>query len=335
MAPFWEGTDLKIVVTFPCDGEQEKRLREAVKDNRATMIFSAEKEQLQTADVIIGEPDLEDIYQNPDIKWIQMTWAGTDKYTTKKALENGKRGLPKKIQLSNASGAFGEIMSEYALGAVLSVCHRFPAYQRQQEQRIWKDAGAEEGLSGKTVLLLGTGNIGTMVARRCKAFDMYTIGVRRHVDQKPDVYDRMHEMCELDEILPEADFVICSLPDKPNTRGLLTKQRLLKMKKNAVLVNMGRGTILNCTELDDVLKSGHLKAAILDVTNPEPLPRQHPLWDNEKVMITPHIAGPSIAHAKVTQNHIIDICCENLKRFFAGEEVLHLIQDEDFEYERV
>lgn len=326
---------MKIVVTFPCNEEQRNQFLAIAEKYGMSVVFSKEKRELQTAEIIIGEPELEDVYSNSNLKWIQMTWAGTDKYTTRKALQNNRHGLPKGIILSNASGAFGTIMSEYAIGAVLSVYHKFPVYQKQQQEQIWQDAGAEDAMFGKTVLLLGTGDIGTNVAQRCKAFGMHTIGVRRDAKRKPDVYDEMYQMEELDEILPKADIIICSLPDKPNTRMLLSKNRMLKMKKNAVLLNMGRGTLFDCFELDDVIKSGHLKAAILDVTDPEPLPGEHPLWRNDKVMITPHIAGPSIAHAKETQDKIVEICCENLERFFEGDEILHTINDEDFEYERV
>lgn len=325
---------MNIVVTFRCDEEQTKKFEDIARTNQANVFFSNELEIINDADIIIGEPDIADILDNQKLKWVQMTWAGTDKYTTQKALAGNKKGFPKSVMLSNASGSFGDIMSEYALGAVLSVYHRFPSYQKQQEKQIWCDAGAEDSLFGKTVLLLGAGDIGTKVAQKCKAFSMHTIGMRRDVSKKPDVFDEMYELSALDEILPKADLVICSLPDKPNTRGLLSKDRLLMMKSDAVLLNMGRGTILDCFVLDNVLKSGHLKAAILDVTSPEPLPKEHPLWKNDKVMITPHIAGPSIAHAKITQNHIVDLCCDNLKRFFGGEEILHLIKEEDFEYER-
>mgnify|MGYP002514463347 FL=1 len=106
------------------------------------------------------------------------------------------------------------------------------------------------------------------------------------------------------------------------------------MKKDAVLLNMGRGTLLDTNVLSEVLETGHLKGVILDVTNPEPLPKEHPLWKNERVLLTPHIAGPSLGHCPATQERVIDVCCENIKRYFEGEALLNKIEDEDFEYIR-
>ena len=106
------------------------------------------------------------------------------------------------------------------------------------------------------------------------------------------------------------------------------------MKKEAVLLNMGRGSLLDTNVLADVLETGHLKGVVLDVSSPEPLPKEHPLWKCDRVMITPHIAGPSIGHCPATQDRIVDACCENVKRYFLGEALLHKIEDKEFEYIR-
>lgn len=283
-----------------------------------------------TADVIIGEPTLETIHSNKNLKWVQMTWAGTDKYTTKAALDKG--GFPKQVKLTNASGGLGVIMSEYAIGAILSVYRMFPTYWQQQSIGLWRDAGKEDTLEGKRALLLGTGDIGSNLARKLKAFDVEVVGVRRSKDNKPQYFDEMYGFESIDELLPTADLVVCSLPNKPNTRGLLSRKRLEAMKKDAVLLNMGRGTLLDLDDLNDVLNKGHLRAAILDVFSMEPLPCEHPLWKQERAMLTPHIAGPSIGHCQKTQDKIVDICCENLERFFNNKELLHIIKREDFEY---
>ena len=324
-----------ITVSFPCTEAQQNRLVQAAQ-GYAQVQFMAEMEEKQAkecmnhAHVIIGQPELAEIAQNEVLEWVQMTWVGTDKYTVK----SSEIGFPKHIQLTNMCGALGVIMSEYAIGGILALYRHFPTYWTQQKQGIWKDAGAEESLYGKTVLLLGTGDIGTNLAKRLKAFGTTNIGIRRNTANVPEGFDQMYGFEQLDKLLPEVDIVACSLPNKPLTRNLVTKERLLAMKKDAVLLNMGRGTLLDTNVLSEVLETGHLKGVILDVTNPEPLPKEHPLWKNERVLLTPHIAGPSLGHCSATQERVIDVCCENIKRYFEGEALLNKIEDEDFEYIR-
>lgn len=324
-----------IAVSFPCTEAQQNRLRQAA-EGYAQVQFMAEmeekqaKESMNHAHVIIGQPELLEIVQSEVLEWVQMTWVGTDKYTVK----SSEIGFPKHIQLTNMCGALGVIMSEYAIGGILALYRHFPTYWEQQKQGIWRDAGAEESLYGKNVLLLGTGDIGTNLAKRLKAFGTTNIGIRRNIENVPEGFDKMYGFEQLDDLLPEVDIVACSLPNKPLTRNLLTKERLLAMKKDAVLLNMGRGTLLDTNVLSEVLETGHLKGVILDVTNPEPLSSDHPLWGCERVMITPHIAGPSLGHCPATQERVIDACCENIKRYFRGESLLHRIEDADFEYTR-
>lgn len=324
-----------IVVSFPCTRRQQNRLVMAA-EGHAKVQFTAdmdkvqEQECMRKANIIIGEPDLALIRQNDVLEWVQMTWAGTDKYTVK----SSDYGFPKHVQLTNMSGAFGIIMSEYAIGAILALYRHFTIYWQQQKSGIWKDAGAEDSLYGKTVLLLGTGDIGSNLAKRLKAFGTTNIGIRRDITKIPDGFDEIYGFEQLDELLTRADIVACSLPNKPQTRNLLTKERLLKMKKEAVLLNMGRGSLMDTNVLADVLETGHLKGVVLDVTSPEPLPQEHKLWQCDRVMITPHIAGPSIGHCPSTQDRIVDACCENVKRYFAGEALLHKIEEKEFEYIR-
>lgn len=324
-----------IAVSFPCTREQQNRLVMAA-EGHAKVQFTAdmdkvqEQECMRNANIIIGEPDLALIRQNDVLEWVQMTWAGTDKYTIK----SSDYGFPKHVQLTNMSGAFGIIMSEYAIGAILALYRHFPTYWQQQKNAIWMDAGAEDSLYGKMVLLLGTGDIGSNLAKRLKAFGTTNIGIRRDITKIPDGFDEICGFEQLDELLTRADIVACSLPNKPQTRNLLTKERLLKMKKEAVLLNMGRGGLMDTNVLADVLETGHLKGVVLDVSSPEPLPKEHPLWKCDRVMITPHIVGPSIGHCPATQDRIVDACCENVKRYFLGEALLHKIEDKEFEYIR-
>lgn len=285
---------------------------------------SQKRKAIGEAGIIIGEPDIADIRDSKTLEWVQMTWAGTDKYTCHK-------GFPKQAVLTNMSGAFGVIMSEYAVGAILSLYRRFPTYYKQQEKGLWMDAGCEESLCGKTVLLLGTGDVGASLAVRLKAFGTKNIGIRRNKAYVPEGFDEMHDFAMLDMLLPQADIIACSLPDKPFTRGLLDERRLRLMKRDALLLNMGRGSLIVTEALVRVLLDGRLRGVVLDVTAPEPLPKEHPLWKMENVLLTPHVAGPSLGHNRATQERIVDICCENLKRYLDGRALINVIASEEFE----
>lgn len=321
-----------IWVSIPVTTKQREQFEKAIEQykdewqlNFASELSKEENErQCSTANIIIGQPEIEQLTRNPQLEWVQMTWAGTDKYTC-------NPGFPKHVKLTNASGAFGMIMSEYAIGAILSLYRRFPKYWQQQKEHIWQDAGSEECLYGKKALLLGTGDIGSNLAKRLEVFGTYNIGVRRDVTKVVDGVHAMYDFDSLDELLPQADLVLCVLPNKPQTRGLLTKERLLKMKKDALLLNMGRGNLLDINDLVEVLKMGHLRGVVLDVTNPEPLPKEHALWDMDRVMLTPHISGPSIAHCEVTQDRIVDICCENISLYLQGKPLRNTIEEREFE----
>ncbi len=321
-----------ILVSFPATQRQREKFLQAIEkyNEEWKLAFTDELSELeckklyQTVHIIIGEPDIAWITDNHNLEWVQMTWAGTDKYTC-------NPGFPKHVQLTNASGAFGMIMSEYAIGAILSLYRRFPKYWQQQREHIWQDSGSEECLYSKTVLLLGTGDIGSNLAKRLEAFGTYNIGVRRNAGECLPGFHEMHGFDELDELLGRADIVACSLPNKPQTRGLFTKERLLRMKKDAVLLNMGRGSLIDTDALVEVLEAEHLRGVVLDVVSPEPLPKTHRLWDMDRVMLTPHIAGPSIAHCEVTQDRIVDICCENIQRYLRGQSLRNKIEVEEFE----
>ena len=135
-------------------------------------------------------------------------------------------------------------------------------------------------------------------------------------------------MTALDQVLPKADIAIGCLPDTPQTRGILTYERLNSMKKGAVLVNVGRGSLVRNEDLIRVLRQGHLKGVIMDVSETEPLPAESPLWDIKNVIITPHIAGPSFGGNAGVQNMIWKICMENLERYVQEKPLKNIVQIE-------
>lgn len=317
----------QVLVLVPCQDEIRTRLQQDFKD-QYLFTFSRKEtvstEQLQKADIIIGEPEAKQLTLAANLKWLQLTWAGADKYTSMKA-------FPSHVLLTNASGAFGTIISEYVVGAILAQYRHFPTYWKNQQENQWNKGNSGESIAGRQVLILGTGDIGENIARRLRPFQTSIIGINRSGRRKDthQDFDAIHSADQLDRLLLEADIVIGALPGTAETRGLLTKSRLWSMKKNALLVNVGRGSLVSSEDLADVLLEGHLKGAVLDVMDPEPLPQTSRLWNLEQVMITPHISGPSFGTDPYTTDRIWKICMENLDRYREGIPLKHMVSMTD------
>lgn len=172
-------------------------------------------------------------------------------------------------------------------------------------------------LRDSTVLVLGMGDIGGTFGQQCKALGAAVIGVRRSDTAKPDYADEVHLIDALDGLLPRADIVAVTLPGTEATRGLLDRRRIGLMRPGAVLLNAGRGYIVDTEALCDALECGALGGAGLDVVQPEPLPEGHRLWQIPTAIVTPHISGGW--HLRETHTRVINIVIENLRRFLAGQ----------------
>lgn len=312
---------IQILVKPKCDSEIREKLLERFEE-KCNFLFADETpvRDFDSVEVIIGEPDKEEIDRYPQLKWIQLTWAGADKYTKMK-------DFPDKLLLTNASGAFGKIISEYVIGNLIALYRSFPFYWENKQHHIWKEKDSADTIYGKNVLILGTGDIGKNIASRLQAFGTRITGVKRNASSfsLQEGFDRVYSISMLDELLPEMDIVISCLPDTEETRGLLTFKRLESMKKAAVLVNVGRGSLVRNEDLEAVLEQGHLKGVIMDVSETEPLPSSSSLWDRDNVIITPHIAGPSAGENKTIQGMIWNICMENLECYLKGEKLVNIV----------
>ena len=308
----------RVVVTAECSEKTKEMLRRCFGET-CDLTFDHTPETLGDAEICIGEPRMELVERAECLRWVQMTWAGTDIYTR-------RAGFPENVVLTNASGAFGRTISEYVLAGILAMYRNFPAYREQQKHAVWQSAGAERTLFGKTVLVLGTGDLGGNVAKRLSGFDTVTVGVRRSKGELPPHFNEVRTFDELDALLPQADVVVGCLPNTPETAGLLSEKRLRSMKKDALLVNVGRGTLLSTDTLARVLADGQLSGAVLDVADTEPLPPSSPLWGMENVLLTPHVSGRGFGHDKGTEQLVWEIVTANLTRYLEGKP-LHNIVD--------
>ena len=331
----------KVMILAECGSEVRQQLAERF-GGKCELIFperkSVSEELLQRMDAVIGEPEREEILAMSSLRWIQITWAGADKYMRMKDVLSG-------ITLTNVSGAFGTIIAEYVIGSVIAMYRAFPRYYENQKKHVWRKCDHAVTLYGKKALILGTGDIGRNIANRLKAFGVSTAGIRRQKSSDGDTvcvsasdtdsspiqsrefprFDQLDTSDHLDDYLPEADLVIGCLPCTPDTTGLMSRVRLALMKPDALFVNVGRGNLVRSADLIDALQEGALGGAILDVFETEPLPEDSPLWDMENVMITPHISGPSFGGNQQVQDTIWEICMENMEHFLNQEPLQHVV----------
>ena len=274
------------------------------------------------AAVILGNPAVKELAVCENLRLLQTRSAGTDQYQRPGVLPEG-------ATLLNASGAYGHSVSEHMFAMLLSLMKRLPGYRDRQRDGSWSDLGPVKTLAGARVLCVGTGDLGSSFARLCKALGARTAGIRRDVGRPADGIDEMHPMDRLDDLLPRSDVVALMLPHTADTIHLMDRRRLLLMKKDAILLNGGRGSAVDCAALAEVLGDGHLWGACLDVTDPEPLPADHPLWAQERAVLTPHTAGGD--HLADTADRIAAIALEHLTSFLAGLEKKDRRRNEIFE----
>ena len=234
---------------------------------------------------------------------------------------------------TDVSGAFGKIISEYVIGNIITLYRGLPNYWKNKQKHLWVQNKSSETIYGKNILILGTGDIGRNIAHRMKAFETHVTGIKRTAvpghSQQMKEFDEVYDLIALDQQLQKADIVIGCLPGTPETKGLLNYERLHSMKKAAIMVNVGRGSLIQTEALLKVLEEGHLKGVILDVFETEPLPETSLLWNMENVLITPHIAGPSFGGNAEVQDMIWNICMENLERYLNGKELKNIVRLKD------
>ena len=216
--------------------------------------------------------------------------------------------LPPGVALLNNRGAHGPKMREFALMALAMLNNRMPAYATQQRRQEWTGHFTTI-LRGKTCTVIGVGDLGGNAGAAARSQGMRTIGVRTRPDPHPD-FDSVVAIADLDSILPESEFLVLACPLLPATRNLLSRERLSMLPTGANIINVGRGPLLDQDALCDLLDSGHLGGAVIDVTTPEPLPAGHRAWSTPNLVITPHVSADSPA----TYNpDSLDILLENLR----------------------
>lgn len=264
-----------------------------------------ERELIRDAAFVTGmilEDDVLEAAANLEV--FACAYAGTGHLPLDRLEERG-------VTVTNASGVHGPNIGEHVLGAILRFTRRFHVGQRRQERREWRHYQAHE-LEGSTVTIVGLGAIGRAVAERLEPFGVETIGVR-YTPEKGGPTDEVigFEDEAFQGALARTDYLVLACPLTETTRGLVGHDELLTIDPGAVLVNVARGPVVDTEALVGALRSNTIRGASLDVTDPEPLPEDHPLWNFGNVQITPHNAG----HTPKYYDRLGDIVAENARRF--------------------
>jgi len=244
------------------------------------------------------------------LKWLQVMGAGVDWALGPE--------VPPHVVVTRAPGIFGPWMAEYVIGWCSWVTQRVETYREAQRQRRWLDHVLPDRLLGKTLVIVGLGDIGRAVARAARVLGMRVVGVSRSGRLVREA-DRVYKVGQLALALREGDFVVILLPLTAETTNLIGVDALAAMKPTAWLVNIARGAIVNETALREALEQRRIAGAILDVFATEPLPPNHPLWRVSNLVITPHISGPS------TPEEIAPVFNDNLARYLAGKPLRHVV----------
>lgn len=308
----------KILVVLPVEDCHKELFAKA--DPTAEFIYMPDaevtRELASTVDIVIGNISASTIAGLPNIKWLQLNSAGTDGYTTEGVLPEG-------ALLTNATGAYGLAISEHMIGSLLHIMKKLHLYSANQREHVWHDEGSVTSIDGAKTLVVGYGDIGSEFARKMHALGSSVTGIRRNKTDKPEFLDGLYQMDVLKTCLADADIVATCLPGTPETYHVFNEETFDCMKKGAYFINVGRGNAVDSMALANALNSGHLAGAAVDVTEPEPLPADHPLWDANNILITPHISG--FFHLKETHERIVRIAARNLENYINNRPLENII----------
>jgi glyoxylate/hydroxypyruvate reductase len=244
------------------------------------------------------------------LKWLQVMGAGVDWAMVPE--------LPAGVQVTRAPGVFGPWMAEYVIAWCSWVTQKMKVYRDAQRQRRWLDHVLPDRLAGKTMAIVGLGDIGRDIARAARGLGMRVLGVTRRGRPIREA-TRVYPTTAMTRALASADFVVVLLPLTDETRGIIGGEALTAMKPTAWLVNIARGAVVDEAALLAALEQRRIAGAVLDVFDREPLPPSDPLWKLDNVVVTPHISGPS------TPDEIAPVFNDNLLRYLAGRPLRHVV----------
>jgi phosphoglycerate dehydrogenase-like enzyme len=262
-------------------------------------------------EAVVGHVSPDVLAKAPKLRWVHSPSAGVDSDLTPEM-----RSSP--VVLTSSAGNGGIPLAEHSMLLMLMLSRDVPRWMRAQAEHRW-DHYRHAELAGRTVGIYGLGNSGIDLAQKAKAFHMRTLGVRRRPDQPSPYVD---ELCDLDPLLAESDFVVVTVPRTPATAGVFDRDAFARMKPSAYFICISRGGIADDDALLDALRTGQIAGAGLDAHGVEPLPPESPFWSLPNVVVTPHNGATSDGNLRRSR----EIVADNIRRFVAGDP-LHNVVD--------
>lgn len=322
-------TVVYVAGNLPFDASHWQRLEHALAPARMVVVdpedAGAVEVALEDAEIAILAGDLDERFiAAPRLKWIHCDHAGLTRSARPEVFERG-------LIVTGSAGRSGPALAEHVMMFSLLLCSGYPSFYEAQKRQEWRrvpEMADLRALYGRTIGILGMGHTGRALAKRAKAFEMEVLGYRRRDLPPPEGVDRMY--CSdrgegIEDILEQADILALVLNLSDATHHMIGKEQIARMKRSAIIVNLSRGGVIDQDALVAALREGRLAGAGLDVTDPEPLPGGHPLWDAPNVLITPHFT----AALPDKTDRSVDTIIENIRRFRAGEKMLNQLSQED------
>lgn len=248
-------------------------------------------------------------------RWIHSLWTGVDNVLCPEVLASP-------LPLTNGRGVFRRPLAEWTIGAMLYFAYRMRRMVRQQQAGVWEAFTTEE-IQGKTLGIIGYGGIGSTAAELARPFGMRIVALRRRPElfEKDPLVDQSFAPSQINELMATSDYVLLATPLTDDTRGMIGAAQIAAMKPTSVLINVGRGAVVDEAALIKALEDGKIRGSALDVFAVEPLPAGHPFYRMENVLLSPHTAD----HVQDFIHLAVEAFLENLKRFQAGQPLMNLV----------
>lgn len=339
---WWFNTAMQLIISPAIDPVRLAAVHEAAGDTLAVINAATPSRALAAmpaADAFFGKltPDL--LAASTRLRWVQSPTASLEHFLFPALIEHP-------CTLTNMRGLFSDVIADHVLGCILCFARNLHRYLRQQQDRRWEPVGGESGrtdfitgpgvlssidrahrhLADQSVGIIGVGAIGREIARRASAFGMTVRGVDPHPAPIDGIVADIQPLEALDHLLATSDYVVVAAPHTPRTVKLINATTLARMQRDAVLINIGRGVIVDLAALTTALQQGTIAGAALDVFETEPLPADHPLWSFENVILTPHIAGCS---PRVPERHLA-VLTTNIRHFVCGQPLENVVNKREW-----
>jgi D-3-phosphoglycerate dehydrogenase len=311
---------MRIVLCYPVETKHIAQIAAAMPD--AEIVDAGQEhvaEQLFTADIFCGHAkvpvDWDGVVRHGRLRWIQSSAAGMDHCLVPSVIESD-------ITVSSASGVLADQVAEHTIALITAWTRGLPVFFRAQQKKEFIRRTTRD-LTRSTVGIVGLGGNGRRLVELLAPFQTLILATDLFPIDKPDAVETLWPADRLNDLLPLADILVLSLPLYAQTKNMFNAAALAKMKPEALLVNMARGPLVVHEDLVAALESGHLAGAVMDVTEPEPLPPTSRLWDMPNVIITPHVGG----QAAWRIDTMTDLFCRNLERWQAGLPLINYLSD--------